>query len=95
MPLPSDLIGECKNSNEISIETIVSISSSMSSSNLQTICGYNSICTIPSGVTVLMNSNLNVAALVVKGSLIWNEESQVSDKQWLCSGYIAVISYNF
>jgi hypothetical protein len=81
---------ECKNLNQVISVTVISISSSMSSANLQTFCGYNSICTIPTGVTVEMNSNLNVAALNIKGALIWNDATQLSNKQWLCSGYIAV-----
>ena len=62
----------------------------MTSYRLQHFCGYESICTIPFGLTVVMNSNLNVGALVVKGKLIWNDESQEPINQWLCAGYIAV-----
>ena len=62
----------------------------MSSSQLQAFCGNDSICTIPTGLNVVMNSNLNVAALVVKGTLTWNDVSQISSNQWLCAGYIAV-----
>ena len=90
MPLPKAMSNECKNTHQVTDAKVISISSSMSSASLQNFCGYNSICTIPSGVTVEMNSNLNVAALIVKGKFIWNEVSQVSSKQWLCSGYIAV-----
>ena len=62
----------------------------MSSSELQSFCGTNTICTIPAGFTVTMNSNLNVAALVVNGVFNWTDSSQTSPNQWLCSGYIVV-----
>ncbi|CAF5189536.1 unnamed protein product, partial [Rotaria sp. Silwood1] len=61
----------------------------MLASDLQIFCGTETICTIPAGFTVTMNSNLNVAALVLSGSLVWNDLSQSSSDQWLCAGYIA------
>ncbi len=89
-PLPQDLAATCKNQNQATASTVKSITNSMFSSDLQAFCGTDSICTIPAGITVTMNSNLNVAALVVSGSLVWNEASQSSSDQWLCAGYIAV-----
>jgi hypothetical protein len=89
-PLPRDLAATCKNQNEATVSTVKSIISSMLSSDLQLFCGTETICTIPAGFTVTMNSNLNVAALVVSGSLVWNDVSQSSSDQWLCAGYIAV-----
>lgn len=95
LPLPKDLVAICKNQPEITTTTTVkSITNSMSSTDLQSFCGSNTICTIPAGLTVTMNSNLNVAALVVSGSLIWNDASQSSNNQWLCAGYIAVKYYS-
>ncbi|CAF0723862.1 unnamed protein product [Adineta steineri] len=89
-PLPQDLAATCKNQNQVTVTTTKSITSSMLSSELQIFCGTDTICIIPTGFTVTMNSNLNVAALVVSGSLIWNDASQSSNNQWLCAGYIAV-----
>ncbi|CAF4040020.1 unnamed protein product [Adineta steineri] len=89
-PLPQDLAATCKNQNQVTVSTTKSITSSMLSSDLQIFCGTDTICIIPNGFTVTMNSNLNVAALVVSGSLIWNDASQSSNNQWLCAGYIAV-----
>jgi filamentous hemagglutinin family protein len=88
--LPQDLTAACKNQNQATVSGVKSITSSMLSSDLQTFCGADTICTIPAGFTVTMNSNLNVAALVVSGSLVWNDVSQPSSDQWLCAGYIAV-----
>lgn len=88
--LPQDLIAACKNQPRTTTTTIKSMTTSMLSSDLQLFCGSDSICTIPTGFTVTMNSNLNVAALILNGSLIWNDISQSSNDQWLCAGYIAV-----
>lgn len=92
-PLPQSLIATCKNQPQTRTTTIKSITESMLSSDLQAFCGTESICTVPSGLTVTMNSNLNVAALVLHGSLIWNDLSQTLTEQWLCAGYIAVSFY--
>ncbi|CAF1453777.1 unnamed protein product [Adineta steineri] len=89
-PLPQDLAATCKNQNQVTVSTTKSITSSMLSSDLQIFCGTDTICIISNGFTVTMNSNLNVAALIVSGSLIWNDVSQSSNNQWLCAGYIAV-----
>lgn len=89
-PIPQDLIATCKNQPQITTTTVKSITASMLSSDLQVFCGTESICTVPTGLTVTMNSNLNIAALVLNGSLIWNDLSQSLTDQWLCAGYIAV-----
>lgn len=89
-PLPQDLRATCKNQNQAELVTVKSITTSMLSSELQIFCGTETICSIPAGFTVTMNSNLNVAALVLNGSLVWNDASQSSSDQWLCAGYIAV-----
>ena len=85
-PLPRDLIGACKNQNPSTVSAVKSITTSMLSSDLQIFCGTNTICTIPAGFTVTMNSNLNVAALVVGGLLVWNDVSKSLYDQWLCAG---------
>ena len=89
-PMPNELISACKAKGDVSNPEIKSIATSMTSSQLQTFCGANSLCTIPAGLTVTMNSNLNLAALVVKGTLLWTDGTQVSSNQWLCAGYIGV-----
>ena len=89
--LPDALKNQCKSQPTLSQNLpIQSITNSITSEKVQQICGTNSICTIEKGVTVTMNSNLNVAALSVKGYLSWNDQTQRSDQQWLCAGYIAV-----
>ncbi|CAF1388475.1 unnamed protein product [Adineta ricciae] len=89
-PLPRDLKSTCKSQYQAGVSTVKSITNSMFSSDLQVFCGTDSICTIPTGFTVTMNSNLSLAALVIHGSLVWNDMSQSSSDQWLCAGYIAV-----
>ena len=54
-------------------------------------CGTASICVVPKGLTLLMNGNLNVAALVLReGTLQWDASTQSMKDQFLCAGYIAV-----
>jgi hypothetical protein len=93
-PLPNDLKSACKNKNILTAATVKTVSSSMTATQLQAFCGLDTICTIPAGFTVTMNSNLNLAALVVKGTLIWTDVTQFSNDQWLCAGYIAVRNSN-
>ncbi len=89
--LPDALKNQCKSQPTLLQNLpIQSIKNSITSEKVQQICGTDSICTIEKGVTVTMNSNLNVAALSVKGYLSWNDQTQRSDEQWLCAGYIAV-----
>lgn len=90
VPLPQGLVTACKNQGHVPLTTVKSITNSMLSSELQMFCGTDTICTIPTGFTVTMDSNLNVAALVVSGSFIWNDVNQPLNEQWLCAGYIAV-----
>ena len=58
--------------------------------SLQQTCGAQSICVIPKGVTIKLTQNLNVAALRVEGSLLWTDDTQTNDEQWLCAGYATV-----
>ena len=93
-PLPANLIASCKNAGPIATPEsvpIVETSGSMSAAEVQNLCGTNSICTIPNGAQLTMDGNLNVAALIVKGTLRWTNSSQDSNsKQWLCAGYVVV-----
>jgi len=89
-PLPTEIITKCKSKGQLTNVPVVSITSSMTSDVLQTRCGSSSICTIPSGITVEMTSSLNVASLVVQGTLEWSDSSQIENDQYLCAGYIAV-----
>lgn len=90
--LPADLINTCKNKptiqSSLQIKTITT--SPITSAKVQESCNTNTICVIETGVVVTMSSNLNLAALIIKGSLNWNDQTQVSNDQWLCAGYVAV-----
>ena len=91
--LPSDLLNTCKNSEIFNKQNVQNKSitiGSITSEQVQKICSNNTICIIETGVIVTMNSNLNLAALIIKGSLNWNDQTQVSNDQWLCAGYVAV-----
>lgn len=94
---PSALLTECRTSSsssgQILPERIVaSLSSTISSSLVSQQCGSNDgyTCVIPAGMTLRMDSNLNVAALIVRGKVEWTDATQSSTHQWLCAGYVAV-----
>jgi hypothetical protein len=53
-------------------------------------CGLNSICVIASNSTLIMDSNLNVFALIIRGKLLWSDLTQQTAVQWLCAGYVVV-----
>ena len=93
---PGLLLQECKNTpfvKEPVQEVIVKASEDnafLSSSSVKMQCGLDTKCIIPAGVAVTMDSNLNLASLVIKGSIIWNDQTQKENHQWLCSGFVAV-----
>ena len=62
----------------------------VSAASLMATCGTASICTVPAGSTLRMSGSVNVAALVVQGSVVWTDETQRVEDQWLCAGYVAV-----
>lgn len=93
--LPSGIKSSCVDKGSASANSpTVLIDKSMNSYDVQLKCGSNSICTIQSGVVITMTSSLNLAALVIRGTFNWNDQTQSSNDQWICAGYIAVI-YSF
>lgn len=58
--------------------------------DVQSLCGNSSICVISAYSTVIMDSNLNLFALIIRGKLIWTDDTQKSSLQWICAGYIVV-----
>lgn len=56
-PLPSDLVTQCKNQAQAAPNLPTrTISTSMTSTEAQTLCGTDSICNVPGGLTLTMNS---------------------------------------
>ncbi len=89
--LPADLINTCKNKPTQSNLQIKNITTSpITSAKVQELCNTNTLCVIETSVVVTMSSNLNLAALIIKGTLNWNDQTQVSNDQWLCAGYIGM-----
>lgn len=90
-PIPAEMRAMCAKQAKLPA-TIpeISIPSDMNSDAAQKICSPAATCIIPAGVTVSMNSNLNVGRLIVRGTLIWTDTTQVVAAQWLCAGIVAV-----
>ena len=60
-----------------------------SSTEVQSLCGQSSICTIGRNTVFQMNDSINVAALVIQGSFQWTDITATSDYH-LCAGYVFV-----
>ena len=77
--LPPDMISTCKKGGaHVPVpnnEHIVNAGSdgTINSASLSAQCGLRSICIIPSGVRLIMDGNVNVGALVVRGNVEWND----------------------
>ena len=49
------------------------------------------VCVIPAGMTLRIDSNLNLAALIIRGEVQWTDVTQSSAvDQWVCAGFIVV-----
>lgn len=70
-------------------ERIVNGSGKVSVSDVKAVCDEASICIIPSGLELEIDDNLNVAALIVRGSVKWNDTKAPTDG-FVCSGYVAI-----
>ena len=68
MPLPDNLRAACVNTNVMVNGNInsVFITSNTNAQGLQNQCGSNNLCVINNGVTVNLDGNVNVAAILVK-----------------------------
>lgn len=90
---PQELLDQCKNRGKSNParEIIVSGGGTVSSSFVQSECGEDSVCIIPYGMTLFMDGNLNLGALIIRGSLKWTSFTQQSSSDhFLCAGYVVV-----
>lgn len=71
-------------------QVTVQASNCFTSSTVSSQCGDDSICTIPLGVSLQVDTSLNLGALIVKGTVEWNDDTQVNSSAFVCAGYIAV-----
>ena len=75
---------------ELVVQSTSAHSSFVSASSLSNQCGQHSVCVVPPNVTVLMDGNINVAAMIIRGKLLWTSRTQQTSEQHLCAGYVAV-----
>ena len=89
--LPLDL-NVCKNDwNPPTREVTLQASSGViDSTSVSEQCGNDSVCVIPIGTTFQVDKSLNLAALVVHGTVEWNDGTQVHPSAFICAGYVAV-----
>jgi len=69
--------------------TRVVISGPTTASKAQSLCSPSEMCIIKD--TLTMDTNLVVGMLLIEGGkLIWNDQTQSANLQWLCAGVVAV-----
>ena len=89
--LPLEL-NVCKNDNnspptrEVTIQSDSVVDSSLISGQ----CGTDSVCIIPIGTTLQVDTSLNLGALIVRGAVEWSDDTQVHPSAFLCAGYVAI-----
>jgi hypothetical protein len=93
----SHVLSECKTTNyteSLIMDTVILPYENgyIYSSSAQKKCNSTTLCVVPKGATMLMNSNLITGALLIQGggNVLWNDKFQTQNKQWLCAGYIVV-----
>jgi hypothetical protein len=93
-PLPAALRYQCRDlgvhASSPLTEAAAGTASTISAADASAACGEDTACVVPSGSTLLLDGSLKVAALVVRGTVVWTDVSQPTDDQWLCAGYVAV-----
>ena len=89
--LPLEL-NVCKNNQSPPTRevTIQASSGVVDSSTVSGQCGDDSICIIPIGTTLQVDTSLNLGALIVMGAVEWNDDTQVHPSAFVCAGYVAV-----
>ena len=93
--VPDQLISQCKRGVAPFIpasefeEVTFSVGGEVDVAQVKSVCKENSICIIPSGTTLQITDNLNVAALIVRGSVEWNDQTS-PDNMFVCAGYVAI-----
>lgn len=91
---PAPLTSQCANKgtayNGAAVDfPTTTLTGDVSAAQAQAQCGGGTVCVVEAGATLRMETSLDVAALVVRGSLHWDDASQSADDQWLCAGYVA------
>lgn len=89
-PRPTILSTTCVNQGTVTLTPKTLSGTTLTAVEVQAQCTKTNICEIPLGTTLTMNSNLDVGALIIKGSFVWTDATQNSLEQFLCAGYVAV-----
>ena len=92
--LPPNLLSTCGNIGAVTSTGNVTVQADatgiVSSSIVSAQCGNDSVCIIPFGTTLQVDTSLNLGALIVQGIVEWNDSTQSSDNIFLCAGYVVV-----
>jgi hypothetical protein len=92
--LPPDLLSVCKDKgNNPPVREVVVQADSIgliNSSAVSIQCSDDSVCVIPFGTTLQVDTSLSVSALIVMGVVEWSDDTQLNPSAFICAGYIAV-----
>lgn len=95
VPLPIQLSQSCK-ANKTGITPAyanlkeVELTGNFHAADFQSQCGNTNLCVLTQNSTLVIDANLNVAALAIRGTVYWNETTQSMPTQWICAGFIVV-----
>ena len=92
-PLPNALRAACGEKGSVGAPLVERSlpGATTTSAAAQAVCDATSLCVVPSGAMLRMDGPLNVGALLVRGTLVWDDATQAgAAEQWLCAGYVAV-----
>lgn len=90
--LPRDMdvckVNQSRPSRQVTVQA--SNNGVINSSAVSSQCRSDSICIIPIGTTLQVDRSLNLGALIVRGTVEWNDNTQVNPSAFLCAGYVAM-----
>ena len=91
---PKALLDQCKNQSSLAFTEVVvqSANTVISAAELQRQCGASSACILENGLTLEVNSSIKLHSLIVRNgaTVRWSDNTQSSQNQWMCAGYIVV-----
>jgi hypothetical protein len=107
---PPELIQQCQSPTSTTVNGTnvrpVTVTTDATAEQVQSQCGYDSVCIIAGNATVTLDSHLRVYALELRDTaqLLWSRPQEEDDggasagstipkHQWLCAGYIAIHDY--
>jgi hypothetical protein len=90
-PLPATLAAACRAGPQAPAELTACPlpAGEVTAAEAQAACAAaDCVCVVPAGTTLLLDGNLDVPALVIRGQLLWEGGGTTAAPRWLCAGYV-------